>query len=68
PSIDYVDEQGHFHLYFETDAADATADEFKNNGLELKEEVHDTEWQTREFVIKDDQGHTLYFGQPLAAE
>jgi len=27
--------------------------------------VHETAWQTREFVIKDDQGHTLYFGQPL---
>jgi uncharacterized glyoxalase superfamily protein PhnB len=21
-------------------------------------------WGTREFVIRDDQGHTLYFGQP----
>jgi uncharacterized glyoxalase superfamily protein PhnB len=25
--------------------------------------LHDTPWGTREFVIKDDQGHTLYFGE-----
>ena len=22
-----------------------------------------TAWRTREFVVKDDQGHTLYFGE-----
>jgi len=26
-------------------------------------DVHETPWGTREFVIKDDQGHILYFGQ-----
>jgi hypothetical protein len=25
--------------------------------------VHDTAWGTREFVIHDDQGHTLYIGE-----
>jgi uncharacterized glyoxalase superfamily protein PhnB len=25
--------------------------------------LHDTDWGTREFAIKDDQGHTLYFGE-----
>jgi len=25
--------------------------------------VHETPWGTREFAVKDDQGHTLYFGQ-----
>jgi hypothetical protein len=29
----------------------------------LVKDVHDTPWGTREFVVKDDQGHTLYFGQ-----
>jgi hypothetical protein len=28
--------------------------------------VTDTPWGTREFVIKDDQGHTLYLGERLA--
>ncbi|MFT3745306.1 MAG: VOC family protein [Pyrinomonadaceae bacterium] len=68
PSIDYVDEQGHFHLYFQTDNADGDAAELEEKGVEIIEDVHNTDWQTREFVIKDDQGHTLYFGQPLTTD
>src|SRR5829696_8704319 len=63
PSIEYVDEGEHFHLYLETDDASAAAATFKENGVRLVKDVHDTEWGTREFVIKDDQGHTLYFGE-----
>jgi catechol 2,3-dioxygenase-like lactoylglutathione lyase family enzyme len=65
PTIQSVDEGDHFHLYFETDDATATAEMLKRNGVALVGDVHDTEWGTREFVIKDDQGHTLYFGQRL---
>ena len=65
PSIEFVDEGGHFHLYFQTDDVSAAAATLKQNGLRLEDDVHETAWQTREFVIKDDQGHTLYFGQPL---
>jgi catechol 2,3-dioxygenase-like lactoylglutathione lyase family enzyme len=64
PSIDFVDRGGHFHLYLETDDVDAAAAALKRNGVRLVQDVHDTPWDTREFVIKDDQGHTLYFGQP----
>ena len=64
PSIEFVDEGEHFHLYFEIDDAVTAADALKRNGVQLVKEVHDTDWGTREFVIKDDQGHTLYFGQP----
>ncbi len=63
PSIEFVDMGEHFHLYFETEDAEAAADALKRNGVRLVKEVHDTTWGTREFVIKDDQGHTLYFGQ-----
>ena len=63
PSITFVDEGGHFHLYLQTDDASATADMLKRNGVRLVSDVHETAWGTREFVIKDDQGHTLYFGQ-----
>ena len=63
PSIDFVDEGGHFHLYLATDDAAATAAALKSNGVHLVTDVHDTAWNTREFVIKDDQGHTLYFGE-----
>lgn len=65
PSIDFVDEGGHFHLYLETEDAEATAISLKEAGVEIVEDLHQTDWQTKEIVIKDDQGHTLYFGQSL---
>jgi len=63
PSIEWVDKGDHFHLYFGTDDVQATADALKRNGVRLVKDVHDTPWGTRELAIKDDQGHTLYFGQ-----
>jgi catechol 2,3-dioxygenase-like lactoylglutathione lyase family enzyme len=65
PSIEYVDHGDHFHLYFETDDAAATAELLKRNEVRLVKDVHETPWGTRELVIKDDQGHTLYFGERL---
>lgn len=65
PSIPFVDEGGHLHLYFETDDVAAFADRLKTRGVPLVKDVHETAWQTREFVVQDDQGHTLYFGEPL---
>ena len=65
PSIEFVDKGGHFHLYLETDDAAALADTLKKNGVPIVHDVHQTAWGTREFVIKDDQGHTLYFGESL---
>lgn len=66
PSIPFVEEGGHLHLYFETDDINAVAERLKENGVALIKDVHDTDWQTREIVLHDDQGHTLYFGQPLS--
>jgi catechol 2,3-dioxygenase-like lactoylglutathione lyase family enzyme len=63
PSIEFVDQGDHFHLYLETDDAAAAADALKRNGVHLAIDVHDTAWGTREFAIKDDQGHTIYFGE-----
>jgi catechol 2,3-dioxygenase-like lactoylglutathione lyase family enzyme len=63
PSIAFVDEGDHFHLYLETDDAAAAADGLKRNGVRLAKDVHDTAWGTREFAIKDNQGHTIYFGE-----
>jgi uncharacterized glyoxalase superfamily protein PhnB len=65
PSIDFVDRGGHFHLYFETDDAAAAAEGLARRGIALVTRLHETPWGTREFVIKDDQGHTLYFGEHL---
>ena len=63
PSIEFVEDGDHFHLYFETDDVAAMAASLKRNGARLVRDVHETPWGTRELVIKDDQGHTLYFGQ-----
>jgi catechol 2,3-dioxygenase-like lactoylglutathione lyase family enzyme len=63
PSIEFVERGEHFHLYLETDDADALATAFRDKGVRLVKDLHDTSWGTREFAITDDQGHTLYFGQ-----
>src|SRR4030095_4464329 len=65
PSIDFVDRDGHFHLYFETDDAASAAEGLARRGVALVTRLHETPWGTREFVIKDDQGHTLYFREHL---
>ena len=63
PSIDFVDKGEHFHLYLQTDDAASAAEALKRNGVRVVKDVHETAWGTREFVINDDQGHTLYFGE-----
>ena len=65
PSIAFVDEGEHFHLYLGTNDAEAAAAELQRKGVALVKDVHETPWGTREFVVRDDQGHTLYFGQRL---
>ena len=65
PSIPYVEEGGHLHLYFETDDVAALAKQLKAKSVSIIEDVHETTWKTRELVIHDDQGHTLYFGEAL---
>ena len=62
PSIEFVEKGEHFHLYLETTDVAATAATLKRNGVRLVKDLHETPWGTREFVIKDNQGHTLYFG------
>jgi uncharacterized glyoxalase superfamily protein PhnB len=66
PSIPFVSEEGHLHLYFPTDDVDAEAQRLQRNGVVLREVVADTEWGTREFWVDDNQGHVLCFGQRLA--
>jgi catechol 2,3-dioxygenase-like lactoylglutathione lyase family enzyme len=65
PSIAYVDLGDHIHLYFQTDDIAAVAAELKRKGVKLELDVHATDWNTRECVLKDNQGHTLYFGELL---
>lgn len=66
PFIDFVHEGEHFHLYLQTDDAAGTAAALQANGVRLESDVHHTAWGTREFVVRDDQGHTIYFGQGIS--
>jgi catechol 2,3-dioxygenase-like lactoylglutathione lyase family enzyme len=65
PSIPYVDEGGHFHLYLQAEGVAEVAARLKAKGIALVKDVHETPWQTREIVLRDDQGHTLYIGEAL---
>jgi catechol 2,3-dioxygenase-like lactoylglutathione lyase family enzyme len=65
PSIAYVAAGNHLHLYLETDDAAALAAAVVAKGVALVKPVHDTPWGTREFVLRDDQGHTLRCGQQV---
>ena len=63
PSIEYVEDGEHFHLYLETADVGAAADHLRQRGVALVRDVQETPWGTRECVIRDDQGHTIYIGQ-----
>ena len=63
PSIDFVSQGGHLHLYFPTDDLEDTATQLKLNGVTFLSELGETPWGTREFSISDNQGHVLFFGQ-----
>lgn len=67
PSIADVREGGHFHLYLDARDVDAFARTLRAKGVALQQEPHNTPWQTREVVFWDDQGHTIYVGQPVKA-
>ena len=66
PSIPFVSEGGHLHLYFTTSDVDADARKLKRNGVVFRQDVADTAWGMREFLVIDNQGHVLCFGQGLS--
>lgn len=67
PSIEFVSRGDHLHLYLATDDIDAFARHLRSTGVVLVREPSDTDWQTRELVFLDDQGHTIYAGQQVGA-
>src|SRR4029434_8674180 len=42
PSIDFVEDGDHFHLYLETTDAAATASALQQNGVRLVKDLHET--------------------------
>jgi catechol 2,3-dioxygenase-like lactoylglutathione lyase family enzyme len=63
PSIAFVDRDEHLHLYFETPDVVAVAEALKRHGVRLARDAHAAAWGTREYIVKDNAGHTLYFGE-----
>jgi catechol 2,3-dioxygenase-like lactoylglutathione lyase family enzyme len=63
PSIAFVSEEDHLHLYFTTDDVESEAARLKGQGVTFYKNLADTPWGTREFTVLDNQGHVLYFGQ-----
>jgi catechol 2,3-dioxygenase-like lactoylglutathione lyase family enzyme len=67
PSIAYVNEGGHLHLYLGVDDVDSFGERLRAAGIELVQPPCDTDWGTRELVFHDDQGHTIYAGMPVSS-
>ena len=65
PSVAFVNEGGHLHLYLGVDDVDAFAERLRASGVGLVQPPCNTQWGTRELVFHDDQGHTIYAGMPV---
>lgn len=65
PSVGYVADGDHVHLYIHVDNVDAMAARLRDRGVPVLAGPVDRPWNTREIVLRDDQGHTLYFSEPL---
>ncbi|MES2713364.1 MAG: VOC family protein [Pseudomonadota bacterium] len=65
PSIAFVAQGDHLHLWLETDDVDAAAAALLARGAALRSPPHDTDWGTRELILVDDQGHTIHLAQPV---
>jgi catechol 2,3-dioxygenase-like lactoylglutathione lyase family enzyme len=63
PSIDFVRDGGHLHLYFVTDDIEGLAQEVSASRVRILSELNETAWGTKEFSVADSEGHVLYFGQ-----
>jgi catechol 2,3-dioxygenase-like lactoylglutathione lyase family enzyme len=65
PSVAYVAQGEHVHLYIHVEDVDAMAARLRDRGVAVLAGPVDRPWNTREIVLRDDQGHTLYVSQPL---
>lgn len=62
PSIAFVKQGDHLHLYLRVPDLDATFRELEGKA-ELVYPITTKPWGDREFTIRDPDGHTLYFAQ-----
>lgn len=66
PSVAFVKDGGHLHLYLGVDDIDAFGERLLAAGIELLQPPCNTDWGTRELIFRDDQGHTIYAGMRIA--
>ena len=64
PSLAVVEREEQFQMYLDVTDNSRVAHTLKRKCLALVRDVHETAWRTRELVLRDPDGHTLYFGQP----
>ncbi len=62
PSVDYVREGDHLHLYLRVTDVEAAFRELEGKA-ELVYPITTKPWGDREFTIRDPDGHTIYIGQ-----
>jgi catechol 2,3-dioxygenase-like lactoylglutathione lyase family enzyme len=65
PSIPFVRDGSHVHLYIAVDDVRAAADELRQRGVRLTRDPYETPYRTREISFEDPQGHSLYLFQDL---
>ncbi len=63
PSIDFVSKGDHLHLYFPTNDLESKAKQLEQNGVLFHKGISENPYGTRDFAVKDNQGHILYFAQ-----
>ena len=63
PSIPFVREGGHIHLFISIDDVDTEAHRLSELGVKPFLEPYDPPWGNREFYITDNQGHVLAYSQ-----
>lgn len=68
PSIAHVAAGDHVHLYIHVDDVDALHAQLRERAVPVLAGPVDRPWNTRELVLRDDQGHTLHFSQPLTTK
>lgn len=68
PSVRYVQDGGHQHLFFSVDDVQSYYDRFSAAGVTIRQELMEHPWEARDFVVQDDQGHVLCFSQGLREE
>ena len=66
PSIPFVAEGEHFHLYLAVDDLAGFADRLERGGIALVQPIREQPWGMRELAFQDDSGHTIYAGERIA--